>query len=152
MLRTKKAKSSARMTAAQDDARRGLIIKRGIVHQLRTWRPLLACQEGAAGSMSARGAAALARAQQACVDAVDQVLRSDVLFCTVQAAKKACTGRNSGSKAEIEAAVRKYWHATDWDELLKGITASKRENAFDAAAVVMALDTNPAVVSLRRAA
>lgn len=144
-------------TAAQMDGRRGLKIRRCAKAVLDRWPPAIVAIEGCAGSKSAKAAAALARGQQAVLDAVDEMLGSEPIFVTLQAVKKAATGRNNGTKDEVERAMRERW-PVEWDVLLKapvpyGDTRARPrgewENAFDAAAVTHAVWDSPAVAGLR---
>jgi hypothetical protein len=131
-------------------------------------------QEASSGSQSAKAAAALARAQQACLDAIDEHLGAEPVFVTPQAAKKRAVGRLSATKDEIEAAMRTRWSRTstvvhaglghtvpdgaDLEALLReplpsGERARPRgewENAFDALAVAHAAWDAPAVAMARR--
>lgn len=143
-------------TAAQMDGRRGIRIRRFACCVLQTWKPAVAAIEGCAGSKSAKAAAALARGQQAVLDAVDELLGAEPIFVTLQAVKKAATGRGSGTKDEVEAAMRRRWDV-DWDALLtteppygeRPRPRGEWENAFDAAAVTHAVWDAPAVAALR---
>jgi Holliday junction resolvasome RuvABC endonuclease subunit len=151
VIRTKKAKPKERLSAAEDDARRGLEIRRGIADVIRRFKPVVIAQEGNSGSQHANSAKALARAQQACVDAVDEALEGLPIFLTQQAVKKAATGSMSASKDRVETAMRKRW-GDAWLTLLAGVPKGEWENAFDAAAVVVAAWDKPAVALARKVA
>lgn len=156
MIRTEKAKPAERLTAAEDDGRRGLIIQRGITLVLRTFMPVVVLQEGNAGSKSARAAAALARAQQACLDAIDLHMGSTPILLTQQAVKKAVTGRFSDvSKDDMERAARRLWPVCNWPRLLiTSLTGASPpgewENAYDAACVASCGWDQPAVAVARK--
>lgn len=152
VIETKKAAKSERLTAAHDHARRGLIVYRGVGEVLRRFKPVVVAQEGSQGSKSAHAAAAIARAQQACADAVSVSLESLPLFVTVQTVKKLATGTQKASKDEVEAAVRRLWPDVSFDEMLKGTRRGAWENAFDASAVIRAVWDDPSVASARRMA
>lgn len=166
-------------TAALMDGERGLRIRRELLAVLRTHRPVVVAQEASSGSQSAKAAAALARAQQACLDAIDEHLGAEPVFITPQAAKKRAVGRLSATKDEIEAAMRARWSrihppselddvfgvvkqiectGADLEALLReplpsGERARPRgewENAFDALAVAHAAWDAPAVAMARR--
>jgi Holliday junction resolvasome RuvABC endonuclease subunit len=143
-------------TAAQMDGRRGLKIRRYACVVLQTWKPAITAVEGCAGSRNAKAAAALARGQQAVLDAIDELLGAEPVWVTLQAVKKAATGRNNATKDEVEAAMRARWDV-DWDALLtapppypeRTRPRGEWENAFDAAAVTIAVWDAPAVAALR---
>ena len=144
VIRTSKAKPSERLLAAQDDARRGRHICDGVLKLIEHWRPAVVAQEAVAGSKSARAAAALARAQQACVDAVGDLALE---WATQQAVKVAATGRKSASKDDVEAGVRARW---TWSTgLLEGLPRGQHEHVYDAGAVAMAVWGRPSVGMLR---
>jgi Holliday junction resolvasome RuvABC endonuclease subunit len=128
------------------------LVFRGVGDVLRKYKPAIVAQEGNLGSQNARAASALARAQQACADAVFAALESFPLFVTVQAVKKLATGSQQASKDQMEAAMRRRWPSAPFEELLKGIRRGAWENAFDAAAVAHAVWDDPAVASVRRLA
>lgn len=134
---------------AQLSAARGLVIQKGVRVALQRHQAILVIQEGNAGSKSAKAAAMLGRAQQACVSAVYSRTGGLPLFVTVQAAKKAAVGKTSASKEQVEAAIRKRWPSVPWELLLEGVAQSKRENAYDAASAYLAAYENPAVTSAR---
>jgi Holliday junction resolvasome RuvABC endonuclease subunit len=150
-----------RMTAAEAHGRAGLAISRAVRTVLEFYKPAIVLQEGNAGSKSVSAAAGLARAQQACLDAIDVHLGALPIFATQQAVKKAATGKLSASKDEVEAAMRKRWSTTsDFDTLLmtpppyaeqgqRLPARGKWENAFDAAAVAHCLWDDPAVAAMR---
>lgn len=163
------------VTAALMDGERGLRIRRELLAVLRTYRPIVVAQEASSGSQSAKAAAALARAQQACLDAVDEHLGALPLFVTPQAAKKRAVGRLNATKDEIEAAMRARWSQTstvtaglghtvadgaDLEALLREpLPSGERarppgewENAWDALAIAHAAWDAPAVGAARRMA
>lgn len=150
VVRTKPAKSSARFSAAQDGAWRGSAIRRAITAAIAHHAPLLVAQEGSAGSKSAKSAAGLARAQQACVDAVETALGAMPLILTPQAVKQAsCGGNLAASKGDLEDAACRRWPA------LKSLVVAvqpkgAREHVYDAACVALTIWTLPEVVGLRR--
>ncbi len=153
VIRTEKAKSKERLSAAEDDARRGLIIRRAIRDVLLFWDPVVVAQEGNAGSQHANSAKALARAQQACVDAIDEHLGAMPIFLTPAAVQKAATGKRFATKTEVEAAMTARWGSAIHDLLSKSSVARAKgvwENAFDAAAVAVAAWDNPAVAVARK--
>jgi len=128
-----------------------------------TWQPVIVAQEGAGGSKSVAGAQSLARAQQACGDAVYRYLGAIPIMPTVQAVKKKAIGRVNSDKDEVEAAMRARWPLSDFDALLTEspvyLEQGQRpappglwENAFDAAAVAHCVWDEPAVAMARRMA
>lgn len=164
------------VTAALMDGERGLRIRRELLAVLRTYRPIVVAQEASSGSQSAKAAAALARAQQACLDAIDEHLDALPLFVTPQTAKKRAVGRLNATKDEIEAAMRTRWSRTttvvhpglghtvadgaDLEALLREpLPSGERarpvgewENAWDALAIAHAAWDAPAVGAARRMA
>lgn len=151
------APASAKLSAAVDDAQRGLLIRRNVAFVLRTYAPVLVAQEGNAGSQSASAAAALARAQQACVDAIDVHLGAMPIFRTGQAVKKAAVGRHTDvTKEDMEKAARRLWPGTDWERMLRDDSITGRtppgkwENAYDAACVAWSVWDDPSVSLLRK--
>lgn len=155
VIATAKAKAKERLTTAEDDARRGLVIRRGVLLVLRHFGASLVAQEGASGSKSARAASALARAQQACVDAVDEYLGAQPIFLTQQAVKIAAVGRHANvTKDQLEGHARRRWSGTDFTALLAAgptpkAPPSEHENAYDALCVAAAVWDRPEVALLR---
>lgn len=155
VIATAKAKATERRTEAEDDAMRGLVLRRGVQLVIARFLPSVVAQEGASGSKSARAAVALARAQQACVDAVDEALGSLPIFVTQQAAKTATVGRHANvSKADLERSARERWAGTDFAALLAAgptpkAPPSEHENAYDALCVAAAVWDHPSVALLR---
>lgn len=155
LVRTKPPEAGDRSTAAEANGRRGLSIRRGIVEALRTHRPAIVVQEGNAGSQSAKAAAALARAQQACLDAIDSELGALPIIVTPQSVKKHCVGRLDASKGDLESAAIARWGAS-LGAAIEGIVIGGRkvrgkvlENVYDAACVASSVWDLPAVAGLR---
>ncbi len=158
VIRTAKVKGE-RATAAVADGRRGLKIRRGIALVLSRYEPIVIAQEGNSGSKSADAAAKLARAQQACLDAIDEYLEEGMpLVPTQQAVKKSILGRWTGvTKDDLEQAAVKRWPTSDFAKLLgESITGpvprSEWENAYDAACVAHCVWDEPQVAALRKIA
>lgn len=150
LVRTKSPGAGERMTAAEANGRRGLTIRRGIVEALRTYRPAIVVQEGNAGSKSAKAAAALARAQQACLDAIDAELGAEPIIITPQSVKKHCVGRLDASKEDLEAAAKARWGASLVHAIERAKVRGKvAENIYDAACVAATVWALPAVAGLR---
>ena len=143
VIRTAPAKASERLYKAEDDARRGKVILATLRDVIARWRPILAAQEASLGSQNARAAAALARAQQACVDAVGEL---GLEWVTPMDAKVAAAGSKTASKAEVEAGVRERWGWPGW--AWDGPKAH-REAVADAAAVIAAAWDSPSMRLLR---
>ncbi len=152
MIRTQKAKASERLLVAEDDGRCGIIIRRAIRDLLYAHQPFVIAQEANTGSKSAKAAKQLARAQQACLDPIDEWMDAMPLMFTPQAVKKKTAGSMNASKDLVEKAVRNHWKQVDFEELLAGIAPKKRENAFDALAVAYTAWDTPYVASLRKIA
>lgn len=146
---TKKALKSEKLSAAEDDGRSGLKINREIRRVIKKHKPRVFAQEGQGGSKSVNGAKGLARAQQACLDAIDAVTDSVSIFVTPQAVKKAACGNMAATKQEMEDAMRKLWGSACFDRLLIGYAKSTWENVFDAAAVAHAVWDHQAVAFAR---
>lgn len=152
-----KGEERKRQTASEALGRRGLFLYQSVVRLFYRYRIVAVAQEGAAGSKSAVAAAALARAQQACFDAVYTALRTEPMILTVQQVKKAATGRMNATKDEIEHAMRRAWGGAGFDRALAEPApfASRppprgvHENAYDAAAVLHAAWDLPALAALR---
>lgn len=147
---------------AEADLRSGHQIFNAISTVMAIWRPLVVAMEAAGQSQSVKGATGNARSQQACGDAVYRYLRTLPICLTVAACKKAVLGRNSGSKQEVEAAVKALWPGTDLDELLRMpppyleqgqrvAPKGKWENAFDSLAVAHCVRDHPTVAAMRKA-
>lgn len=150
LVRTKPPSAAERLTAAEANGRRGLQIRRGVVEALRYCRPAVVVQEGNAGSQSAKAAAALARAQQACLDAVDAELGALPILLTPQAIKKHCVQRLNASKEDLERAARARWGASLEIAIMRaGIRGKVVENVFDAACVAATAWDLPSVGGLR---
>lgn len=124
----------------------GLQIYQALVRVIDFYSPRLAYQEANGGSKSMRAATALARAQQACGDAIASRLGVPPILVSPQAVKKAATGVLNASKQQVEASMRRRFPTADFDALLTErpiyATEGQRnpprglwENAFDAAAV-----------------
>lgn len=154
VIRTKAPKPAEKKhaTMAALDAARGTHIRRELLRVMSEHNITIAAQEGAAGSKSAKVAAGLARAQQACVDAIYEALDGMPLFVTQQAVKKTAAGSLSASKDDVEAGVRARFPMADWDALLKGYPRGQHEHIFDAGAVGWTVWDHPAVSSLRNLA
>jgi len=153
VVRTEKAAVSERLLAGEDDARRGIAIYRQVTSLARTFSPRVVAIEVNGGSQSSVSAKALARAQQACADAVFETTGGYPIYVTPAAVKKAAAGKRNASKADIEAAVSARFGANaEIEAQLKAakVPRSKWENVFDACAVAIAAWDHPAVSSLRR--
>lgn len=149
LIRTKPPKE--RMTAAEADGRRGLAIQRGIVAAIREHRPVIIAQEGSAGSKNAKSAAALARAQQACLGAVEAELGAEPILVTPQSVKQHCVGRLDASKEDLEAAAKSRWGPSLLEAIARAKVRGKvTENIYDAACVAATVWAFPAVAGLRR--
>lgn len=153
LIRTAPPKATERMTAAEADGRRGLQIRRGIAEALRIYQPAVVAQEGNAGSKSAKTAAGLARAQQACIDAVDAELLAEPIILTPQSVKVHCVGRLDASKGDLERAAKVRWGASLVLAIERSdIRGKAAEHVYDAACVASLAWTLPAVAGLRRIA
>jgi Holliday junction resolvasome RuvABC endonuclease subunit len=153
VIRTKPPEASDRSTAAEANGRRGLHIRRGIVAALREHHPAIVVQEGNAGSQSAKAAAALARAQQACLDAIDAELGALPIIVTPQSVKKHAVGRLDASKDDLERFARSRW-GESLERMIAGCGTRGKvlENVYDAACVASSVWDMPAVAGLRRMA
>lgn len=153
---TKKAKATERLTGAQDNAQRGLKIRRAVAHVLETFKPVVVAQEGNGGSKSVVAAVGLARAQQACVDAIDEYLGALPIMPTEAAVKKSIIGRHTGvTKGDLQTAAESRWPGTPWAQLFtESITGASPpgewENGYDAACVAHCVWDDPAVALARR--
>ena len=154
-------KAGLRQSVAEADLRSGLEIFDALTKVMAVYRPLMAAQEGNAGSKSVSAAAGLARAQQACGDAIYRFLRATPIMRTVQSVKKSATGTLNASKDDIEKAVRSLWPHDDLDSMLRAepVYASyghkppspgKWENAFDALAVAHSVKDHPSLVAFTK--
>jgi Holliday junction resolvasome RuvABC endonuclease subunit len=156
VITTAKAKATEKLTGAQDDARRGLAIRRALLTVCRTYAPVVMAQEGASGSKSARAASALARAQQVAVDVADEVLGVMPIIVTQQAVKITALGRHTNTtKSDLKSAAERRWPGADFPAMLTAsITPepapSEWENAYDAACVAACVWDHPAVVLARK--
>lgn len=151
LIRTKPPKE--RMTAAEADGRRGLTIQRGVVAAIREHRPVIIAQEGNAGSKSAKSAAALARAQQACLGAIEAELGAEPILVTPQSVKKLCVGRLDASKDDLERSAVERWGPSLLEAIKRaGIKGKAAENIYDAACVAATVWGFPAVAGLRQMA
>lgn len=159
-IRTAPPKASERLTSAEANASRGSYIRREVTALCEAHRPFLAVQEGNAGSKSAKSAAALARAQQACVDGVEVALGAAPVIVTPQSVKKATCGAFSASKDDLERAALEWW-GEDLRALVESVRdprtgrpvpGSKHENIYDAACVAASIWDRPEVAALRRLA
>jgi len=151
LIRTKPPKE--RMTAAEADGRRGLAIQRGVVAAIREHRPVIIAQEGSAGSKSAKSAAALARAQQACLGAIEAELGAEPILVTPQSVKNHCVGRLDASKDDLERYAVERWGPSLLEAILRAKVRGKVvENVYDAACVASTVWAFPAVAGLRRMA
>lgn len=146
---TKKANKSEKLSAAEDDGRSALGINREIRRIVKKHKPRVIAQEGQGGSKSVKAAKALARAQQACLDAIDTLTESVPIFVTPQAVKKAACGNIGATKQEVETAMRERWDSQRFDRLLIGYPPKTWENVFDAAAVAHAVWDHQAVAFAR---
>jgi Holliday junction resolvasome RuvABC endonuclease subunit len=150
VIRTAKAKRSERLTAAEDDAQRGLSIFKTITAVIQQYDPLVIAQEGNLGSQSAVGAKGLARAQQACVDAICALRDGSLpLFVTPQYVQKTCTGKRSASKPEMEAAAVARWPGVDLAAFVAAVPKGQRDGFYDALCVAQSVWDHPAVASVR---
>lgn len=149
LIYTEKAKAKEHLLSSEDDARRGLIIHRVIRGLFDRYRIVVAVQEANGGSQSSVSAKGLARAQQACIDAIDMRLGGMPILVTPQAVKYAACGSMDASKEAIKAAMIKRWKGADFPKLLEGYLESQWENVFDAAAVAHLCWDAPAVAAVR---
>jgi Holliday junction resolvasome RuvABC endonuclease subunit len=154
VLKDERAK---RATAAENDALRGTLIRHAVTALVNRFQPAIAALEGDAGSQHAKAAKGLARAQQACVDALDAV--GFPVFVTPQAVKKCAVGRLSCTDLEMVSAMRTRWgEDLDFAALLRAPVPYAQKpappgdwhNAIDALAVAACVWEHPAVASLRR--
>lgn len=153
VIRTKPPEAGDRSTAAEANGRRGLLIRRGIAEAIRAHQPAIVVQEGNAGSQSAKAAAALARAQQACLDAVDAEMGALPIIVTPQSVKKHAVGRLDASKDDLERFAKARW-GESLEAMIRGCGSRGKilENVYDAACVASSVWDLPAVAGLRRMA
>lgn len=149
VVRTGPAKKSERLTAAEDMAARGVDIRRAIGRVMLDHKPVLVVQEGNAGSRTAKVAAGLARAQQACADAVDTTLGGLPMIVTPQSVKKAAVGGVKASKGEMQAAALKWCPSLAEAIQKTGLPGGQCEHIYDATCVMLSVWRLPAVASLR---
>lgn len=150
LIRTKPPGASERMTAAEANGRRGLAIFEGAAEALRLHRPAIVAAEGNAGSKSAKAAAALARAQQACLCAIKGELGAEPILVTPQAVKQHCVGRLDASKEDLAAAAKARWGPSLLEAIARAKVRGKVvENIYDAACVAATVWAFPAVAGLR---
>lgn len=160
-----KDERSKRATAAENDARRGLIIGRAVRVVHRIHKPAVTAIEGDAGSQHAKAAKGLARAQQACVDAIDALgVDAMPVFVTPQANKKRAVGRLSCTDNEMRMAMEARWgpsNPPDWIATLlrerppygqSPAPPGEWHNAVDSLGVANAAWDDPAVAGLRHVA
>lgn len=109
------------------------------------------CAEGPAGSKSARSARTGGLAW-ATLCACAEIAQIPIAEATPQRLKKALTGANSGTKAEIrDAALRLMsWRKGAFDDIPPRVSDAKREHIYDAAAAVYALRHEETVKALCR--
>lgn len=151
----RKGKSEAEMLAE-----RGRHIHRTLVDVVAHYRPRVVVQEGSAGSNSAQAAGALARAQQACLDAIDRVLGAMPILQTQQHVKKRSVGRHENvSEKDMEQAMRHRWGIDDPTLLLERSPLghavppkSEWNNFWDALGNAHAAWDHPLVAAIREAA
>jgi Holliday junction resolvasome RuvABC endonuclease subunit len=139
-----------RILAAEDGGRRGLAIHRMVRRLFREHHIVVVAQEANLGSKSFHAATGLARAQQACIDAIDDELGSMPILVTPQQVKKSAAGSNSASKEEVERAMIARWAPVRFDILLAKFIGSEWENVYDASAVAHCVWDFPAVSSIRK--
>lgn len=153
-IRPKELKEWSRLLSAEVAARRAAVIFDTVQQMVHAWHPRAVLLEANGGSKSMKAAVALHRAQQAVVDAVRTTTGGWPIWTSPQAVKKSATGRNDGSKEDVEAAMRRRWKwAPDaWERLPEGVhtvAGTKAEaDAYDAAAVASALWSSPVVAAI----
>lgn len=142
------------LTRARDDAR----VLKDLWLTLRTvagrWHPSLVAYEAPSGSRSARATQAMGMAYAlASILAVELDAPSrpcaglDVLASD---AKVAAAGSGNASKTAVAEGVRAWLGAETWCRLLADVLVSRREHAYDAAAVARHALQTPEGVLLRR--
>lgn len=150
LIRTAPPKKTERLTAAEANADRGIHIRREVSAVLAKHRPVIVVQEGNAGSKSAKAAAGLARAQQACVDACDVELGARPVLVTPQAVKKHACSSLSASKDDLKlAALGRWGPALGVHVAATKAPEGKHENIYDAACVASLAWLRPDVAALR---
>jgi Holliday junction resolvasome RuvABC endonuclease subunit len=155
VIRTAPPKASERLLAAVADCRRGAVIRSGVTALLIDHDVTLVAMEAVAGSQSARSAAALARASQACWDACAPL--GEPIAVTPAAVKQAAVGALGASKDAVADAMRRRWHSYGLLEAIRaardaGLPFGQLEHVYDAAAVAVAVWDHPAVAGLRAVA
>lgn len=149
VIRTAPAKKTERLTVAEDMAMRGVHIRRGVGRVMLDHMPVVVVQEGNAGSRTAKVAAGLARAQQACVDAVDTTLGGLPMIVTPQSVKKAAVGVVKATKGDMEQAAVRWCPSLPAVVAATGLPKGQHEHMHDAACVMLSVWRLPSVASLR---
>lgn len=145
-VRTQKTAAKRGLRVADDDAQRCAVLAERIEAFLIAYKPqavIVELPHGGAQGARANRAMGMATGMIAAV-----LVLSDhpVEWVTPAAGKRAATGSNRGSKADVEAAVRARF---DWGTHLPK-TAVEREHVCDAAAAVMAAEHGALIQAVRR--
>lgn len=137
---TKKATAKRHVLQAEDNFERARAISQWLRATMFSWQPQVIAFEAQSHMRNASSAAKVALAYgvlAGCMEG-DQI---PAVSPTPQAIKKSLTGRSSATKSEVERAVRERFGAeaaSTFAELEKQIPKTRREHAFDAAAVILA--------------
>lgn len=146
--RTKRTAKKRGIRVADDDAERCQEVARFLIDAIRTHQPAGAVVELPSGG--AQGARAN-RSMGMATGIVTSVLEAAELpseWVTPQMVKKAATGRNDGSKADVQKAVRRIF---EWDNHWPKYKWAQ-EHVADAAAAVLAAEGGTLIRTLDRVA
>ena len=147
---TQKSKTKRHVLQAEDNFERARSIAGWLRSVVYSWQPKVVAFEAQSHMRNASSAAKVALAYGVIAGRMES---GDIpaVSPSPQAVKKKVCGKSNATKSDVEDAVRKYFVGAEPAllELEKQVPKTRREHAFDAAAVVMAsLDSE--VVRLAR--
>lgn len=137
---TQRATKKRGVRVADDDADRCRQLARFLLDVIKGWQPVGAVIElPSGGAQGARANRAMGMATGIVV-AVLEATKVPAEWVTPQAVKKAATGKQSGSKSDVQVAVRSAfdWDSSKWGPWPK--TKNKAEHVADAAATILAAE------------
>ena len=126
-------------TMCTDDARRVGYLYSSLRGVISAYKPDLIGLEETSGSRSARSGAAMARGHTLALCAVLSATTKRAIEVSVAAAKEAATGAQGAGKDLVRDLVIARVNGVAFTDALRGVANTKREHAFDATAIAMAV-------------
>jgi Holliday junction resolvasome RuvABC endonuclease subunit len=135
VFRTEKSHVKRHMLASDDNVRRARESASKLIDILNRYTVMAICAESMSFPRSASAAAKMAMCWGS-VATLSEQKNLSVIQASPQEVKKIVCGSKAASKEDVEEAVKRRY--PDVESMLGNVSASYREHAYDAVAVVMA--------------